>query len=91
MGLRTNLKWRIFAEKILSYVCCAIVVLTLLWRDWIEVVFGIDPDRGSGVLEWAIIVGLLACRAGFAALARVDLHRLTPKQTQLCQSASRRL
>ena len=26
-------------------------VLTLVWRDWIDVVFGVEPYDGDGTLE----------------------------------------
>lgn len=32
------------------------LALTLLWHDWIEVAFGVDPDQRSGTLEWLIVV-----------------------------------
>jgi hypothetical protein len=31
---------------------------TMVWPDWIEEVFHIDPDRGNGTLEAAIVVVL---------------------------------
>jgi len=33
----------------------ALLVVTLAWHDWIEIVFRVDPDRGSGWLEWVIV------------------------------------
>jgi hypothetical protein len=40
----------------------ALLLLTLVWRDWIEIVFRVDPDQGSGSLEW-ILVGVFAAAA----------------------------
>jgi hypothetical protein len=31
-------------------------VLTLVWKDWIEIVFRVDPDQHSGSLEWLIVL-----------------------------------
>jgi hypothetical protein len=44
-------------------------VLTLIERDWMELIFGVDPDHGSGALEWAIVGGLAALAVLCAALA----------------------
>jgi hypothetical protein len=44
-----------------------LAVLTLAVHDWIEVVFGVDPDGGSGLVEIAIVVTLLAISAALAA------------------------
>ena len=34
-------------------------MITFVWRDWIEILFRIDPDERSGAVEW-VIVALLA-------------------------------
>jgi hypothetical protein len=31
------------------------VVLTVVWSDWIELLFRVDPDQGNGSLEWLIV------------------------------------
>ena len=53
-----------------------LLAATVLWRDWIEIVFGVDPDHGDGTLEW-VIVGVTATSAIVAlVLARADWRRL---------------
>lgn len=49
-----------------------LAVLTLAVHDWIEVVFGIDPDAGSGLVEVAIVVTLFVVTVALAA----DVFRL---------------
>lgn len=38
---------------------------TLVWREWIEAIFRIDPDGGNGAAEWAAVgvlaIGSIAC------------------------------
>lgn len=51
-------------------------VVTLAWHDWIETVFGIDPDHGGGWLEWLIVGVLVVATITFGALARADRRRL---------------
>lgn len=33
-------------------------VATVLWPQWIELVFGADPDGGNGEAEWGIVAVL---------------------------------
>lgn len=49
-------------------------VLTLFWRDWVEL-SGWDPDRRSGVLEWWVVCGLAAVAVSSALLARSEWRR----------------
>jgi hypothetical protein len=52
-------------------------LLTLGWRDWIELVFGIDPDRGDGSIEWLIVAALLAIATALGIAARLEWRRAT--------------
>jgi hypothetical protein len=62
---------RLFRLEVgLAVASALLCLLTLLWKDWIEVVFRIDPDRGSGALEWLVALALLGVAIGFGALAR---------------------
>ena len=49
--------------------------LTLLRRDWLEAVVGVDPDAHSGSLEWAIVLALLFLAIAFGVLAGLELRR----------------
>ena len=75
MSRRTPMRVRI--ETWLAGLSAALGLLTLVWKDWIEVVFGVDPDHGDGSLEWLIVGGLLLVAVALFALSRWDMHRAT--------------
>src|SRR5437773_10449803 len=50
------------------------LVLAIVWRDWIETVLGINPDGGSGSLEWLVVGSIVASGIVWWALARRDGH-----------------
>ena len=50
-------------------------VITLVQRDWIEIVFKVDPDNRSGTLEWLIVAVLVALTITLVALARYEWRR----------------
>ena len=50
-------------------------VVTLISREWIEIVFRFDPDHGSGVLEWSIVLALFAIATAAALAAHLDWRR----------------
>ena len=43
--MRKTLRRRFWLETGMAIVTCVLFVVTLLYRDWIEVVFGVDPDN----------------------------------------------
>jgi hypothetical protein len=50
-------------------------VLTLAWRDWMEIVFKVDPDHHSGSLEWTIVGVAVAITVITFAAARVEWRK----------------
>ncbi len=61
-------------EIVLSVILGAATVLTAVWPDWIEGLFGFDPDGGNGSVEWLIVAVLAAATVVVAVLARRDLR-----------------
>ena len=52
-----------------------VVVLTLMWKDWIERIFAVDPDEHSGSAEWAIVVCLFVLTVVLVILAVREYRR----------------
>jgi len=61
-------------EVVLSALLGAATILTAVWPDWIEGLFGFDPDGGNGTAEWWIVSVLAVAALAVAALARRDLR-----------------
>lgn len=77
-----GLRSRFWVESILASVTGILAIVTIFWQDWIEAVFGVDPDHGSGSAEWAAVVVLALAAAGFAAGARIEWrHARHPQVT----------
>lgn len=71
-GIGVAVRRRFWVEAASAWLSLALAVLTLLWRNWIEVAFGFDPDRGSGSAEWLIAAASAGATLLFAALARAE-------------------
>ncbi len=70
-----NVRWRLWLEIALAIGAGALGVLTLFWHDWIETIFGVDPDHGDGSLEWLVAFGLLVIALVFSVAIRRELRR----------------
>lgn len=66
---------RVALETALAAIFAAIFFVTMFWPDWIELVFGADPDEGNGEFEWAIVAisGVLAI--ALIVAARMEWRR----------------
>jgi hypothetical protein len=66
---------RFWIEAALALLTAGLFILTLISHEWIEVIFGVDPDGGNGSLEWAIVGILLVATIVLGWLARVEWRR----------------
>ncbi len=64
-----NLRWRFWIESALAVLAVALAVITIVWPDWIELVFGVEPDEGNGSIEVMIAVGAAVVAIAFSLLA----------------------
>ena len=73
--MRNALRRRFWLETGIAIVTSILFAITLVQRDWIEIVFGIDPDNRSGILEWLIVGALLVVTLTLFTLAWYEWHR----------------
>lgn len=66
----------LFVETGLATATGLSAIVPLISREWIEIVFGVDPDHGSGGLEWLIVAALAVAALIAGALARSESRRL---------------
>jgi hypothetical protein len=66
------MRLRFWIEVGLAAASALLLVVTLITREWIELVFGVDPDNGSGSLEWLIVALTAATTIAFAVAARLE-------------------
>jgi hypothetical protein len=69
---------RFWVRLALAVMSAALLVVTLVWHDWIEIVFRVDPDHGSGWLEWLIVVLAFGLTLAFLIGARQEWRRPVP-------------
>jgi len=64
-----------WVEALLALGNAILLAMTVVWKDWIEIVFDIDPDAGSGALEWTIVGVTLLLTIVFLLLARAEWRK----------------
>jgi hypothetical protein len=67
---------RIWVETIIGLAAAVLAIVTIFWKDWLEAVFGWDPDRHSGSTKWLIVLSLAVLAAILLPLARWERRRM---------------
>ena len=66
---------RFWIELGLAVASAALLIVTLIWNEWIELLFHVDPDASSGAAEW-LVVGVTICVTLVSlVLARIEWSR----------------
>jgi undecaprenyl pyrophosphate phosphatase UppP len=78
-----GLRRRFLVETVAGSITGCLAVVTLFWHDWIEAVFGVDPDRGNGSAEWLVVVALFIVTVILAVGARLEWRRAQLAETRL--------
>ena len=74
-GVGRALSGRFWVEAGLGLASLVFALLTLAWKDWIEIVFKVDPDHHSGSLEWVIVAAAVAVTVITFAAARIEWRK----------------
>jgi hypothetical protein len=70
--MERKLASRFWVEAGLALSSGLLLALTLAWPQWIEGVFGVDPDRGRGAAEAGTVAALLVVTLVAVIAARAD-------------------
>lgn len=54
-GMKRKLRKVFWWEAIGSIGSGVLFIVTLFNREWIEAFLGVEPDGGSGTMEWAVV------------------------------------
>jgi hypothetical protein len=73
--MKNALRWRFWLETTLAIVTSILFVITLVRNDWIEIVFGIDPDKNNGTIEWLTVGVFIVLTITLFMLARYEWRR----------------
>jgi hypothetical protein len=73
--MKKGLRPWFYPEAILGILSGVLFVATLINREWIELVFRVDPDQGSGSIEWLVVGALLVVTLALISLAGYEWRR----------------
>jgi hypothetical protein len=72
--IRVHRVLRARGEVALAVLALVLAAVTAVWPTWIESLFEVSPDAGTGETEWWLVAVFLAMAVAAAVLARRDLR-----------------
>jgi hypothetical protein len=72
----SKLRRRFWLESAGATITGLVALTTLIRPDWIEFVFNVDPDEGSGALEWTIVAIFAGLSVAAFVAARLEWRRI---------------
>jgi hypothetical protein len=73
--MKQGLRNRFWLASMLVVVAGGLAIVTLIQRDWIELIFGLEADNHSGSLEWLIVTIFLAASVTSTYFALYEWRR----------------
>jgi hypothetical protein len=73
--LERDVRRRFWIEAGAAVLGFVLAVLTLAWPEWIEEIFGVEPDGGNGMAEWGIVLAFFTISVGLSVTARREWRR----------------
>jgi hypothetical protein len=77
MNAIRGIRRRFWIEVAMGVTSGILAILTVIWPDWIELAFGIEPDAGNGSLEIAITLAMAVVSVLFVLFARLEWRART--------------
>jgi hypothetical protein len=72
--LMPRLRRRFWVELCTAVAALLFLAAAIIDSAWIESLTGLDPDAGSGALEWLLAVLVAGVAVGSSLLARAELR-----------------
>ena len=70
-----KLRRRFWLEGITALIAALLTLMTVVRPDWIEIAFNIDPDAGSGSLEWLLVITAAAIALAMSTGSLLEWRR----------------
>jgi tetrahydromethanopterin S-methyltransferase subunit E len=85
--MKGEMRFRFWLEISMATITGLLFVVTLIWRNWIEIVFNVSLDNGTGSFEWLVVGVLFVATIALSILARNEWRRAqttisTPESVQ---------